>query len=64
MRLRIFRRDRVFPAQICRNFIQTAKRNYGLDIAYTSLWNEKVYDTAYAKELYRTCRESTWPPTP
>jgi hypothetical protein len=35
------------------DFIRTARRDYGLDIAYTGAWNEKVYDTAYVKELYR-----------
>ena len=35
------------------DFIETAKRDYGLDIAYAGPWNEKVYDIAYIKELYR-----------
>ncbi|MDE3149024.1 MAG: DUF1080 domain-containing protein, partial [Acidobacteriota bacterium] len=35
------------------DFIETAKRDYGLDIAYAGPWNEKVYDAAYVKELYR-----------
>ncbi len=26
------------------DFIKIAKRDYGLDIAYAGLWNEKVYD--------------------
>jgi O-glycosyl hydrolase len=33
------------------DFIKMAKRDYGLDIAYTGLWNEKVYDLGYLKEL-------------
>jgi hypothetical protein len=35
------------------DFIKTAKSDYGLDIAYTGLWNEKVYDAAYIKELHK-----------
>lgn len=35
------------------DFIKTAKRDYGLDISYTGLWNEKVYDLAYLKDLHR-----------
>lgn len=35
------------------NFIKTAKRDYGLDIRYVGLWNEKVYDLAYLNELHR-----------
>jgi O-glycosyl hydrolase len=35
------------------DFIRMAKRDYGLDIAYAGAWNEKVYDAAYVKELYR-----------
>ncbi len=35
------------------DFIRTAKRDYGLDIGYVGPWNEKVYDTAYVKELHR-----------
>jgi hypothetical protein len=35
------------------DFIKTAKLDYGLDITYAGLWNEKVYDIAYVKELYR-----------
>lgn len=34
-------------------FVETAKRDYGLDIAYAGVWNEKVYDTTYIKELYQ-----------
>ena len=33
------------------DFIKTAKRDYGLDIRYTGLWNEKVYDLTYLKNL-------------
>lgn len=40
-------------AEYVADFIQAAKRDYGLDIAYTGVWNERVYDAAYVKELYR-----------
>jgi len=39
------------------DFIKTAKRDYGLDIGVTGIWNEKVYDPGYVKELYRKLRE-------
>ncbi len=35
------------------DFIKTAKRDYGLDIAYAGLWNENVFDLSYLKELDR-----------
>jgi O-glycosyl hydrolase len=35
------------------DFIRAAKRDYGLDITYAGVWNERVYDTAYVKELDR-----------
>lgn len=35
------------------DFIKTAKRDYGLNIRYAGLWNEKVYDLAYLKELHQ-----------
>ena len=38
------------------DFIKSAKREYGLDISVTGIWNEKVYDTAYVKGLYRKLR--------
>lgn len=34
------------------DFIQTAKSAYGLDIGATGIWNEKVYDAGYVKQLY------------
>ena len=40
-------------AEYVADFIKTAKRDYSLDIAYAGIWNEKVYDAAYVKELYR-----------
>jgi hypothetical protein len=40
-------------AEYVADFIRTAKRDYKLDITYTGLWNEKVHDIAYIKELHR-----------
>lgn len=34
------------------DFIQTAKREYGLDIAYAGVWNERAFDIPYIKELH------------
>jgi O-glycosyl hydrolase len=34
------------------DFLQGARKHYGLDIAYTGVWNEKQYDGTYVKELY------------
>ena len=36
------------------DFIEGAKKVYGLDISYAGIWNEKVYDAAYVKQLHRT----------
>jgi hypothetical protein len=44
-------------AEYVTDFIRTAKRDYGLDIAYTGVWNERVYDTAYIKELHRKLQD-------
>ena len=35
------------------DFIETAKRDYSLDIAYAGIWNEKVFDIPYVKELHQ-----------
>lgn len=35
------------------DFIKTAKRDYGLDIGVAGIWNEKVYDANYIKELHK-----------
>ena len=35
------------------DFLESAKRDHNLDIAYTGIWNEKPYDAAYVKELHR-----------
>ena len=40
-------------AEYVADFIKTAKRDYSLEIAYTGLWNEKVLDVAYIKELHQ-----------
>ena len=44
-------------AEYVADFIRTAKQDYGLDIAYTGVWNERVYDAAYVKELYRRMKK-------
>jgi O-glycosyl hydrolase len=44
-------------AEYMADFIKTAKRDYGLDIRYAGLWNEKVYDLDYLKELHRQLAE-------
>lgn len=33
------------------DFLQAAKKLYNLDIAYTGVWNERVYDAEYVKTL-------------
>lgn len=40
------------------DFIKAAKRDYGLNIRYVGLWNEKVYDLAYLKDLHRELAEN------
>ncbi len=35
------------------DFLKGARRTYGLDIAYTGIWNERVYDAAYVKILHK-----------
>ena len=40
-------------AKYMTDFIQTAKRDYGLDIAYAGPWNEKDFDIPFIKELHR-----------
>jgi galactosylceramidase len=39
------------------DFLEGAKKQYGLDIAYTGIWNEKQFDAAYVKELRRVLKE-------
>ncbi len=40
-------------AEYMADFIAGAKEKYGLVITYAGIWNEKVYDAAYVKELHR-----------
>ncbi len=40
------------------DFIKTAKSAYGLNIGVTGVWNEKVYDAAYVKQLYQALRRA------
>jgi O-glycosyl hydrolase len=40
------------------DFIKTAQRDYGLNIRYVGLWNEKVYSLAYLKELHQQLVEN------
>lgn len=40
------------------DFIRAAKRSHGLDIGVTGIWNEKVYDAKYVKELHHKLREA------
>jgi galactosylceramidase len=34
-------------------FIEAAERDHQLDIRYAGIWNEKVFDVSYVKELAR-----------
>ena len=43
------------------DFIQGAERVHHLDIAYTGIWNEKVYDARYVKTLHRVLAERHLP---
>jgi galactosylceramidase len=48
--------DTVYTPKMARyvaDFIETANRDYGLNIDITGVWNERVFDTAYVKELRR-----------
>jgi len=44
-------------ARYVADFLENAKKQYGLDIAYTGVWNEKRFDAAYVKELHRVLKE-------
>jgi len=46
---RFYSRD---MANYVSDFLEGAKKEHGLDIAYTGVWNEKVYDPTYVKLLY------------
>lgn len=41
-------------AKYMAGFIEGAKQTYGLDIAYTGIWNETTYNADYVKTLRRT----------
>lgn len=48
--------DTIYSAKMAEyvvDFIKTAKTAYGLDIDVTGIWNERVYNTDYVKELHR-----------
>jgi O-glycosyl hydrolase len=40
-------------AEYIADFIEGAKKTYGLNIRYAGIWNEKDYDAGYVKELRR-----------
>ncbi len=40
------------------DFLQGAKKQYGLDIAYTGIWNERVYDAEYVKTLSQALKQA------
>jgi O-glycosyl hydrolase len=40
-------------AEYVAEFVKMAKSAHGLQIAYAGAWNEKVFETAYIKELHR-----------
>ena len=42
-------------------FLQGARDNRGLDIAYTGVWNEHLYDASYVKELNHVLASSGLP---
>ena len=42
-------------------FVEGAKKAYGLDVAYTGVWNEKRYNAEYVKELYAALRADDLP---
>ncbi len=40
------------------DFLQAARKQYGLDIAYTGVWNERIYDAEYVKTLSQALKQS------
>lgn len=44
-------------AKYVADFIETAQNDYHLKISYAGVWNEKVYDAAYVKELAGQLKE-------
>ncbi len=43
-------------AEYTADFIEAARKEYGLKISYAGIWNEKVYDADYLKELHRVLK--------
>lgn len=43
------------------DFIKTAKREYGLDIAYAGVWNERDFDIPFIKELHDRLKAANLP---
>jgi O-glycosyl hydrolase len=35
------------------DFIETARKHHGLNIQYAGIWNEKVYEAEYVKQLHK-----------
>jgi Glycosyl hydrolase family 59 len=48
-------------ARYVADFLENAKKQSGIDIAYTGIWNEKKFDAAYVKELRRVLNERHLP---
>jgi hypothetical protein len=49
-------KDTLYTAKMAEyvvDFINTAKNEYSIDIAYTGVWNEKEFNMSYVKELHR-----------
>ncbi len=44
-------------AEYMADFIKAARDKYGLTISYVGVWNEKVYDAEYVKELHRALQQ-------
>lgn len=57
-------KDTVYGAPMAayvEDFIRTARRDYGLNIAYAGIWNEREYNIAYIKELHRRFQVDSLP---
>ncbi len=44
-------------ARYVAEFVEGAKREHGLDIQYAGIWNEKIYDAQYVRELDEELRK-------
>lgn len=51
---RFYSRD---MANYVADFLEGAQKVHGLDIAYTGVWNERVYDAAYVKLLHAVLKQ-------